>query len=74
MTAADSKHRAAFLVGRLDAYRRGSLTANHVCGAVRAAHYHGVGIERITTMLRAYGLRWNTAADSVEPDPVVSDK
>jgi hypothetical protein len=68
MSDEDRKHRTAFLVGRLNGYKRGNLSASHLIGAIRAAEDHGVPNARIHDLLREHGVRWNRETGSIERD------
>jgi hypothetical protein len=59
-------HRAAFLVGRLQGYRRGNLSIANVMGAVRAARTHGVPASCIASLLKHFDLDWDRESDTVK--------
>ena len=54
-----------YLTGRVDAYRRGSLSLAYVTGAAGVAKRCGVTDADILGILRAAGLQWNAARDAV---------
>ena len=54
-----------FLIGRIDAYRRGTMSLAHVAGAVTLAKRFGVDDSHIAELLRASGLVWDRAREVV---------
>ena len=53
------------LLGRLNGYRRGSMTLNAVTGSVRLARRFGVPEAEILGTLGEYGLAWSADAEQV---------
>jgi hypothetical protein len=49
----------AYLRGRADAYRRGTLTAGNLVGAVHMALKRSISLNDIRTLLDPYGLEWD---------------
>ena len=56
-----------YLTGRVDAYRRGSLSLAYVTGAAGVAKRFGVTDADISDILQTAGLQWNAAHDAVMP-------
>jgi hypothetical protein len=56
-----------YLTGRVEAYRRGSLSLAYVIGAVGVAKRFGVTDADISDILQTAGLQWNADADAVVP-------
>ena len=54
-----------FLIGRVHAYQRGSLSLTHVAGAVALAKRFGVTDEDIAGILHASALQWDDTQQSV---------
>jgi len=56
-----------FLIGRVNAYHRGSMSLGHVTGAAVLAKRFGLPDADIADILQAAGLQWNDASDAVTP-------
>lgn len=54
-----------YLIGRINAYRRGSLSLAHVAGAAALAKRQGLTDADITDILQESGLQWNDTHDAV---------
>jgi hypothetical protein len=58
-----------YLEGRASGFTHGTLTVNHVKGAVRMCLSHGIGLEHIAAVLRLFDLGWDAANASLQPFP-----
>ena len=65
----NTRYGRGFLVGRIDGYRRGTMSLVHVAGAAALAKRCGVEEADITDLLHAFGLQWDAGHQAVIKKP-----